>query len=725
MLAGLIYCSGVFFSLTGIPGPGIVCLAQESPSPATGTPIPANPQQSVTSDQKPSKDQPTAAPSTGAEAVPQEHASPQALKPAPATDQVLPSSDRMVPAFNPNMPQTTTEKRPRLNQIDQAKPLQSLLPSGARPLSADQPKTIPAPAFNAAPASSLAVPQRGMVTLNFDDADVFTIIQTVFGSILKVNYVVDPRIKGRVTFRAIAPVPFEKVLPLMEVILRLNGIGVVEENSLYRLVPISDISREPSPVNFGRDPGKIAVKGKALLQVTPILYMSSSEAVRLISPFTSANAVLIDVPKSNQIIIVDTDTNVKRLLQLIEVFDNEKMKITGPQVFVYSVHNGKAKDIASILQQTFLGSRSSAQPSATGSVTISGGSQGTTPASGIGGHSAASAPVHSGSSSAGGQMLVAEFTKFIADEVTNSIIILSTPEEYLMIKAAIDKIDIVPRQVIIEGLIAQVTLTDNLSLGLQTWIKGTIGSYNVGGGVGGSSLSGVDVTQPSGSGLTLYGIDNIGNLKIMITSLASDSRAKLLATPHILVSDNREAKIQVGQQVPLVTSETYGSTTVAPQRTIQYRDIGIILKVKPRVNEGGLVALELYQEVSTYETVKLFSNETQIILNKNDATTSVVVQDGQTIVIGGLIREDTTKSSSGIPFLTKIPFIGWIFGSWIDNKQRTEIIILLTPRVVQNKAQATDVTNEYIDNMADESKGRITKKELLKEKKTAPQNVEP
>jgi len=651
----------------------------------------------------------------------QEPASPPSISSSPANQQMQLPSGQKTPAFHPGQPSALTgqgikvplpvEQKKTAGHPEPERPAQSMPLSGVAPLPIGQKVNAPHEPFNSGMPTLVNPAQRGMVTLNFDDADVFTIIQTVFGSILKVNYVVDPRIKGRVTFRAIAPVPFEKVLPLMEVILRLNGIGVVEENSLYRLVPISDISREPSPVNFGRDPGKIAVKGKALLQVAPILYMSSAEALKLLSPFTSSNAVLIDVPKSNQIIIVDTDTNVKRLLQLIEVFDNEKMKITGPQVFVYSVHNGKAKDIATILQQTFLGSRSPAASSTVGAASA------TSTATGMGGHSASPSPVQSGSPSAGGQMLVAEFTKFIADEVTNSIIILSTPEEYLMIKAAIDKIDIIPRQVIIEGLIAQVTLTDNLSLGLSTWIKGSIGSYNVGGGVGGASLSGVDVTQPSGSGLTLYGIDNIGNLKVMITSLASDSRAKLLATPHILVSDNREAKIQVGQQVPLVTSETYGSTTVAPQRTIQYRDIGIILKVKPRVNEGGLVALELYQEVSTYETVKLFANETQIILNKNDATTSVVVQDGQTIVIGGLIREDTTKSSSGIPFLTKIPFIGWIFGTWVDNKQRTEIIILLTPRVVQNKAQASDVTNEYIDSMADESKGRITKKELLKEKK--------
>lgn len=557
------------------------------------------------------------------------------------------------------------------------------------------------------PSFTVPSPQRGMVTLNFDDADVFTIIQTIFGNVLKVNYVVDSRVKGRVTFRAVAPVPLENVLPLMEVILRLNGIGVVEESGLYRLVPISDISKEPSSVSYGRDPEKIQVKGKALLQVIPINYVQSSDVLKLITPFASSNAVLIDVPKGNQIIIVDTDANVKRMLKLVEIFDNEKLKKTSPQVFVYAVQNGKAKDIAGVLQQTFLGGRSTA--GGTGSSVASAASPTALSAGASGASQGSYSPASTGSST-----LVADFTKFIPDEVTNSIIILSTPDEYGLIKEAIDKIDTIPRQVVIEGLIAQVTLTDNLSLGLSAWIKGSIGNTSIGGGIGGTSLTG-DISQPAGTGLTLYGISNTGNLQLLITSLATDSKAKLLATPHILVSDNKEAKIQIGQQVPLVTSETYGSTTVAPQRTIQYRDIGIILKVKPRVNEGGLVNLELYQEVSTFDTIQLYAGETQIILNNNNASTSVAVQNGQTIVIGGLIREDTTKSKAGIPFLSRIPFLGWIFGSWLDNKQRTEIIILLTPRVVKNQQEAGSVTDHYIDNMVDESKGRINRNDLIRE----------
>ena len=579
---------------------------------------------------------------------------------------------------------------------------------------------------SAQPASVPSSHAQSMVTLNFDDADVFTIIQTIYGTVLKVNYVVDPRIKGRVTFRAVAPVPQDNVLPLMEVILRLNGIGVVEDNGLYRLVPISDISKEPSPVNFGRDPEKIQTTGKAILQVVPMLYVQSSDVVKLITPFASTNAVLIDVPKGNQIVIVDTDASVKRLLKLVDIFDNEKLQKTKPQVFVYSVQNSKARDIATVLQQTFLGARplmaGAAGTGAYGAAATTGGqiASSTTTTGGTamaqGAYSSYSQGAYSPYSTQSGssQMLVADFTRFIPDDVTNSIIILSTPEEYALIRQAIDKIDTIPRQVVIEGLIAQVTLTDNLSMGLSAYIRGSFQNMTIGGGMNASQLTG-DITQPSGSGLSLFGVDTGGRLQFLIQALAEKSQAKLLATPHILVSDNREAKIQVGQQVPLVTSETYGSTTVAPQRTIQYRDIGIILKCKPRVNEGGLVSLELYQEVSTFETRILFANETQIILDNNNASTTVVVQDGQTIVIGGLIREDTTKSRSGIPFLSKIPFIGWLFGSTVDNKQRTEIIILLTPRVVKNRQEASAVSNSYIDSIAGESKG-ITKQELIKEK---------
>jgi general secretion pathway protein D len=143
--------------------------------------------------------------------------------------------------------------------------------------------------------------------------------------------------------------------------------------------------------------------------------------------------------------------------------------------------------------------------------------------------------------------------------------------------------------------------------------------------------------------------------------------------------------------------------------------------VKPRVNEGGLVALEVGQEVSTYHTIQLGNiGETQIVIDKTEATTNLVVQDGQTIIIGGLIREDTTKARSGIPYLSKLPLVGWLFGNTDDLKTRAELIILLTPHVMKDQKDAKKITGDYVDGMTESSQGRIQKDELIKKEKVQP-----
>ncbi|OPY92039.1 MAG: Type II secretion system protein D precursor [Syntrophaceae bacterium PtaU1.Bin231] len=588
---------------------------------------------------------------------------------------------------------------------------QELLPSrgGPQPVTAP-PGTIRAP-------SAAAAARRDMFNLNFDDADIYTIIQTIFGEVLKANYVVDPRVKGRVTFRAVAPVPASSVLPLMEVILRLNGVGIVKDGDLYRIVPISDISKEPSPVSYGRDPAKIETKGTALLQVVPILHIQSSEVLKLITPFASTNAVLIDVPKGNQIILVDTDANVKRMLSLIALFDNDGVKQKKPQVFVYKVQNSKAKDIASLLQQVFMGKSGTgeqAPPSARAAAGSPAYSSSSAPSAAAGASQSQVSVI-----SAGSEARVAEFTKIISDDITNTVVVMSTPEDYDAIKKVIEQIDIVPRQVIIEGMIASIQLTDNLKFGLAALFKGGISGFNTSAGINPGTLTATNPAALTQAGFTFLATDAAGTVRSLITGLVSDSRAKVLASPHILVSDNRDAKIQVGQQIPLISSETYGAVGVTPQRNYQYRDIGIILKVKPRINEGGLVSLELYQEISTFEKVNLGGTD-QLLLNKTDASTNLVVQDGQTIIIGGLIREDITNTGSGVPFLSKIPLIGWLFGGFEDDKKRSEIIILLTPNVIRNQKDAKDLSRDYIDSMSEASEGRIRMEELLRRVKPRP-----
>ena len=560
--------------------------------------------------------------------------------------------------------------------------------------------------------------RAGTISLNFDDADVYSVIQTIFGEVLRVNYIIDQRVKGRVTFRSVAPVTKEQVLPVMEVILRLNGVGVVEEAGLYRLVPIGDVSREPAEVTLGRDPDSIVVEGKSIIRIVPLMHSQSSEIIRLITPFITTSAVVVDVSSINHIILVDTDSNVRRLLKLIDLFDNEQTKKKKPRVYVYHVQNNKAKDIANILQQIFLGSGrgtpasptpASSSPATT--ATVSSRQTQFPPA-----RPATESVMSAGSLAAEG--LISPVTRIMAEENLNSLIILAIPEDYDVIKEAVEQVDIIPRQVVIEGVIAEITLKDDLKLGVS-WalqfspdgMNGVLGAVK---GTVGFNAPGATPSATTGSGTFTFAGTVGSDFKAVIDMLATTSKAKLLAVPHVLVSDNKEARIQVGEQVPIVTSETFGSSTVAPQRTIQYKDIGIILKVKPRINEGGLVSLDLAQEVSSYDTIKLFDGEDNIIVKKTEAVTNLVVQDGQTILIGGLIREDISSARSGIPFLSKIPVLGYLFGSTTDENHRKELIILLTPRVIRNRADAQSTTSDYIDNITRTGKGKMKKEELIR-----------
>lgn len=647
----------------------------------------------------------------------------QTLKPASpvVTQTTVPQSSgikapvnkaQQVQILKPALPaamQTTVPQTPEIKATDA-----DVYPGNQSPTSAENKLSL-----DSAPAASITstkpagppppdtatnkalISGKGNVSLNFDDADIYSVIQTVFSEILKVNYIVDPKVKGRVTFRSVAPIPKDNVLPMMEVILRLNGVAVIEENGLYRIIPISDLAREPSAINIGRSAEKVEIKGKALLQVVPIDHLQSSEIIKLIAPFTSANAVIVDVPKTNHIVVVDTDANVKHLLQLIDIFDSEQHKNKGPQVFVHHVQNGKAKDICALLQQIFLGSTTSAQTTAgSASKSTSAPSSSSAPAT----RSNVQGTINQGKT----ENLVSDLVKIYADEILNAIIILGTPEDYEVIKGTIAKLDIVPRQVLIEGEIASIQLTDKMSLGLAWSLKTNALNMNpVTISLNPSSLSS-DTSKTSG--LSLIGIDSGNSVRAVINALASKSKAKLLASPHIMVSDNHEARIQVGQQVPIPTSQFYNTTGVAStQTTIQYKDIGIILKVKPQINDSGLVALEISQEVSTYSKEQL-SGQDEIILNKTEASTNLVVQDGQTIVIGGLIREDDSKSRQGIPFIYKIPLLGYLFGNMDNDVSRSELVIMLTPHVIKNQQDAKAITNKFTDKMTDEEMSKEVKK---------------
>jgi type II secretory pathway component GspD/PulD (secretin) len=619
-------------------------------------------------------------------------------------------------------------KPPEIKRVPPAQPVPPAAPPVAAPPAEVKPQEgkgeapvqpAPPPAEAGPPEVQEVIPVRPAppkperkpadVSFFFDDADVYEVIQTIFGEVLKVNYIVDPKIKGRVNFRTTTPIPKEEVLPVMEIILRLNGIAIVEEKGLYRIIAITDIPKEPAPIRFGREPETVQLKGIAIVQVVQLQLISSTEIIKILTPLLSQGGQILDVPP-NFLIIADTDANVKRLLQVVEIFDSEKLKLARPQVFVYAVQNSKAKDVAGMLQQIFLGAKPSA-PAPTGQQPATG--KPVTPAT-------APSPValRSGES-VGGEALVSETTKIFADEITNSIIILATPEDFATIAEAIKKIDIVPRQVIIEMMIAAVRLSDKLNFGVRWLIKNDIE-------IKGLKAFGDDDTlnlegpleldaRIDAANFTFTAFDATNRIKLLLQSLAESGKATILASPHILVSDNREASIQVGQQIPIATSTITEPTvtTSAVTSSVQYKDIGIILKVKPQINESGLVSLEISQEISQLGNNVLIAGQRFQGIDKTEAKTNLISKDGQTIIIGGLIREDITKSRAGIPFLSQIPILGYLFGNTVNETERSELIILLTPRVMRNIQEAKDITSEYINRFTETNVG-VTREELMR-----------
>jgi type II secretion system protein D len=600
-------------------------------------------------------------------------------------------------------------------------------PTETKPEEIKQPEAVPA--IPVEPEKKPVTPPRapqprvasGTVSFFFDDADIFEVAQTVFGDVLKVNYIIDPRVKGRVNFRTVTPIPRAEVLPMMEIILRLNGIGFVEEQGLYNIVPLDEVSRELLYAQIGKTPENVAIELFTFKNMNLKDSMSEIENALGLSLKGGMVRIMPVYHMNSLIVVASTKEQLEYIRKWIEVFDN-MFSAARPKIFVYPVQNSKAKDVASLLQSIFGGAAGPTSAPATRTEptkTAPGAPSPSTPT----GPKSGAAVVVSGT----GTLISAE-TKIFADEITNSLIILATPTDYEFIKETILKIDIMPRQVVIEGLIARVDLTDNLSFGLSwslntdvkiSGIKPFVNNINLNGNVG-INPGGLVTTMPA-KGFTFVGTDPKGVVRAVLTALAEESKAKVLAAPHILVSDNREARIQVGRQVPIATSTSTTPLTGGTEATnyststIQYKDIGIILKVKPQINDSGLVSLEITQEISSLgETVKVGGLD-EISINKTEATTNLVAQDGDTIIIGGLIQEDVSKSKDGIPFLSKIPIIGNLFGNTTDKNTRTELIILLTPHVMKNQQEAGDVTSDYVDRYKGSTKDKDINK-FLKER---------
>ncbi|MEQ9608793.1 MAG: type II secretion system secretin GspD [Kiloniellaceae bacterium] len=273
-----------------------------------------------------------------------------------------------------------------------------------------------------------------------------------------------------------------------------------------------------------------------------------------------------------------------------------------------------------------------------------------------------------------------------ADEVNNAVFILATPRDYHLVEAALESIDLVPLQVLIEATIAEVTLNDELRYGVQWFLESGDSSF---------TLSAVDAATPAQVFPGFSYLLNASNARVVLNALASVTDVNVVSSPQLMVLDNRSATLQVGDQVPVATQSAVAvSDSDAPiVNEIEFRDTGVILTVTPRVNAGGTVNMDIEQEVSDVVETTSSGIDSPTIRQRRISST-VAIQSGQTIALGGLIRDGVTNNESGIPVLSDIPVLGNLFKSTTNTKNRTELLILITPVVIRDDREALALTEQ-------------------------------
>jgi len=518
---------------------------------------------------------------------------------------------------------------------------------------------------------------------------------------------------------------------------------------------------------------------KGILEPYGVTPKSATERGVFVIPLSRLNAVVVIA--FNPEILVE----VKKWIKVLDV---PPEKGGGRTVYVYAVENAKAAEVAGVLGELYgsdggggggggrlsrsegggvgggfsgrgggVGesglsgsegglSRSGRRSSSSGSGGGLGGGRG-----GLGGGRSGRSGGRGSISGGGGTQTVLiapkegekpifkEEVRIVADESTNSLVILATARDYEMIKEVLRKLDVVPRQVLIETIIAEIGLTGVLQFGVEY----AIANQGIGSVIGTQPDDENTPTVPGATSRTINNNDLLQDAKravkvgndglfsfitdrdtflVLINALATRSQVRSLATPHVIAADNREAHILIGEEIPILSSSSQ-STIGADSpivNSIQYRDTGKILTILPQINSAGLVNMEITQEVSAVGS-ESFGNTNSPSFIARSAETTVVVQDGQSVLIGGIIDDQTTRSRRGVPFLMDIPVLGRLFRTDSDRTIRTELIILITPHVIRSRQEAQSVTEEFEERIRG-LKGMIERNQRSPRKNKAPES---
>ncbi|MBU0728267.1 MAG: type II secretion system secretin GspD [Proteobacteria bacterium] len=617
------------------------------------------------------------------------------------------------------------------------------------------------------------------VLLNFDNADIYEVVQVV-AEILDLNYMVDPQVKGVVNIRSGKKIPRDQLFKVFKKLLNINGLDIRQEG-FYDMIyvskkPISDKIYDAGRIDELRDTANI------IMQIVPIMHLASSEAIKLIKPYLSEQGTSYDMVDLNTIIINDYESKIvdalsvlaqldvsplsalkvrlvkvgkaplfdvrdelleilsslkinkkgydgvtvltlERVNSLLMVSNNEFLLDTAEKwvdhldkvpaqgrdnIYIYNVRNSVASELANLVNALIEGKNltpSGSTPTETS--TSSSKSKTAKPVT----STRTAAKSKTASKSKQSALRFAGEPTLIADDSRNVILIRAHSADYNRLVKLLERLDNLPRQVLIEVLVAEVTLSEGWELGIE-WSMRENARMNIGNSRYTnnyiSNMSQVASVDGSGNpptdlgsaavGFTYSLLNSAGDAIGILNTIADNNEVSILSSPQVLVLNNETATVNVGRQVPIVTSETINDSG-NDTRTIQYKDTGIIMTVTPRINYNGIIILEIEQEVSDATQNTTGGLDTPEI-SKRNIKTKLAVKDTQTILMGGLIEKKQSFVENGVPLLMDIPILGWLFKYQSEEVRKTELMIMITPYVIESD----DVLDQYIKSFKEKTK---------------------
>lgn len=647
-------------------------------------------------------------------------------------------------------------------------------PSGVNPLVVPQRPVFSMPQMRTNRQERL---EAGTAVLNFSEANLRDILRTIT-ELTGVDFILAPGINARISVQTAKPIAKKDVFSVFESVLEVNGLSAVKTGAYYKIVPAQGARQRALELMTNRDPQAIPAGDRMINMVVPVDFIPANDLIQIVKPMLSPAGNITSFPKANTLIITDTASNLKGILGIVNTLDVdvfEKTEITlvpvksvdvktmhkeltevfsvlglgkdtpqfaimpierlnsllvfssaplltdyakewvekldkasnseGASVHIYYVRNDKATNIKSVLDQLY--SDKKGAPAAFASPGAQGVVQTNQAGAGAAGHAK-----YDGASDA---------PKIHIYEPSNALIIQASMADYQNMLNTIKELDRLPKQVLIDALIMEIKLDESTKYGIQ-WSLLT-GNVNIQQNTGlvTSALTSPkgNISIPTGaapSGLSILATDS-SRFFGLVQALASRGKVDVLSNPHIMVKNYEKASINVGSDEPVATQSTQTAVTgtAGIVQNIEYRKTGVILTVTPQITEGGMVAMSIRQEVSDKSTDRTVGNAVYPSFTKREAETSIVARDRETLVIGGLIQEKNDNSHTGIPWLSDIPLLGSLFRLTTNTTSKTELVILLTPRVASDTEQAASAADAFQSRL-DELKKSLEEKR----KKEAP-----